>query len=252
MSIHTFSENVARLEPSATLALAARARQLKADGMPVIDLSAGEPRFAAPEFAAEAAIEAIRAGRTGYPPTPGLPELRSAVARYLEETTAAADVDPGGVLVGAGVKQPLFNCCYALFGSGDDVLVPAPYWPSYPAIVGLAGARPVVVHTRWEDEFALSVDQLEAARTPATRGLMLNSPSNPSGAVYDLARLTEILAWARTHDIWVLSDEIYRRLSYGPTTAPSVFDVEERGERVVLLDGVSKAFCMPGFRIGFA
>jgi aspartate/methionine/tyrosine aminotransferase len=246
-----FSVNVAQLEPSATLALAARARQLKAEGVPVVDLSAGEPKFPAPGFAMRAAMDAIAAGRTGYPPTPGLPELREAVSQYLEETTSRGPIDPTGVLVGAGVKQALFNCSYALFGPGDEVQIPAPYWPSYTAIVQLAGATPVIVDSTWNDGFLVDVDQLEAARTDRTRGLFLNSPGNPTGAVYDTTTLTAILEWADRHGIWVLSDEIYRRLGY-VDAVPSVFDVDGVPERVVLLDGISKAFCMPGFRIGYA
>ncbi|WP_419162072.1 pyridoxal phosphate-dependent aminotransferase [Candidatus Palauibacter sp.] len=246
-----FSSNVAQLEASPTLALAARARKLKADGVDVVDLSAGEPQYPAPAYAARAGIRAVEEGKTGYPPTAGLPELRDAIARYLRETTASATVDPASVIVGAGVKQALFNCCYALFEPGHEVLVPAPYWPSYPAIVGLSGAEPVVIDTGWDTAFLPSVEDLEAARTPHTRGLMLNSPGNPTGAVIPGDLLRDILMWADRHGIWVLSDEIYRRLSYdGP--APSVFDVAERGERTVLLDGLSKAFCMPGFRIGYA
>ena len=250
--LHTeFSSNVAHLEASATLALAARARKLKAEGVPVIDLSAGEPQYPAPRFAARAGIRAVEAGKTGYPPTLGLPELREAIARYLSETTGADSVDPGSVIVGAGVKQSLFNCCYALFGAGDEVLMPSPYWPSYPAIVRLAGADPVVVATGWNAGFLPCVADLEAARTGRTRGLLLNSPGNPTGAVIPRGLLRDILRWAARHGIWVLSDEIYRRLAYG-RPSPSVFDITERGERTVLLDGMSKAFCMPGFRIGYA
>ena len=250
--LHTeFSSNVAHLEASATLALAARARKLKAEGVPVVDLSAGEPQYPAPRFAARAGIRAVEAGKTGYPPTLGLPELREAIARYLSETTTAGEVDPGSVIVGAGVKQSLFNCCYALFGAGDEVLMPSPYWPSYPAIVRLAGADPVVVETGWDAGFLPSVADLEAARTGRTRGLLLNSPGNPTGAVIPRGLLRDILRWAERHGIWVLSDEIYRRLAYGQPS-PSVFDITERGERTVLLDGMSKAFCMPGFRIGYA
>lgn len=246
-----FSPNVARLEPSATLALAARARELKASGVPVIDLSAGEPRYRSPEFAARAGIASIEAGRTGYPPTPGIPELREAVVRYLSETTAATELAPSAVLVSAGVKQALFNCCYCLFGPGDEVLIPAPYWPSYTTIVELAGATPVVVDSDWASGFLVDPDRLEAARTPRTRGLMLNSPGNPSGAVYDAGRLAAIASWSERHGLWVLSDEIYRRLSY-EHAAPSLFDLPDVPPRSVLLDGVSKAFCMPGWRIGYA
>lgn len=247
-----FSPNIASLKPSATLALAARARQMQADGRSLVDLSAGEPAFDTPAYAAEAGIAAIREGRTGYPPTQGIPALRRAVASYLDETTAHPLVDPDCVLVGAGVKQALFNCIFCLFGRDDEVLVPAPYWPTYPTLVELAGATPVVVETRWEDGFQLETELLEAARTDRTRGLLINSPGNPTGAVYGGERLARILEWAGTHGIWVLADEIYRRLHYGDGPAPSVYDVPDRPEHVVLLDGVSKAFCMPGWRIGYA
>lgn len=248
-----FSDNVASLAPSATLALAARARELRAQGRSVVDLSAGEPQFGTPAYAADAGVRAIREGRTGYPPTQGIPALRSAIVSYLTETTAHPMAGEDEVLVSAGVKQALWNCIFCLFGEGDEVLVPAPYWPTYPALVRLAGARPVTVPSRWEEGFLLDPDALEARRTARTRGLLLNSPANPTGAVYGLERLAEILRWCGEHGIWVLSDEIYRRLHYldeGP--APSVWDVERRPERVVLLDGVSKAFCMTGWRIGFA
>lgn len=248
-----FSSNVHSLSPSATLALAARARKLRSEGRSVIDLSAGEPEFGTPAYAAEAGIRAIREGHTGYPPTRGIPELRRAIAAYLAETTARPEGDEGNVIVSAGVKQALWNCLFCLFGPGDEVLVPAPYWPTYPALVELAGARPVVVSARWEDGFLLDVDALETGRTERTRGLLLNSPANPTGAVYERPRLERILGWCGEHGIWALSDEIYRRLHHaGDGPAPSVWDVADRPEHVVLLDGVSKAFCMTGWRIGFA
>ncbi len=248
-----FSTNVASLVPSATLEVRARAKHLQAEGRSIMDLSAGEPSFATPEVAVQAALEAIREGRaTGYPPTPGIPELRKAAVQYLGETTAHPSGDASCVLVSAGVKQALFNVAYCLFQDGDEVLVPSPYWPSYLAIVELARARPVVAPTRWEDGFQLDLDVLESLRTPRTKGLLLNSPSNPAGHVYETALLAEVCRWAERHDIWILSDEIYRRLYYRGGSAPSVFDVPQRSERVILLDGVSKAFSMPGWRIGYA
>lgn len=247
-----FSPNIASLRPSATLALAARARRLAEEGRSIVDLSAGEPAFGTPAYAAEAGIRAIREGHTDYPPTQGIPALRRAIVDYLRETVARAPDDPATVLVSAGVKQALFNAVYCLFGPGDEVLVPAPYWPTYPTLVELAGATPVVVETAWEEGFQLEVDALERARTDRTRGLLLNSPGNPTGAVYGRDRLARILSWAGEHDLWVLSDEIYRRLHFADGPAPSVFDVEDRPERVVLFDGVSKAFCMTGWRIGYA
>jgi len=247
-----YSDNVAALTPSATLAITARAKEMRAEGRSIIDLSAGEPSFPTPEVAAEGAAASVRAGRTGYPPTPGVPELRQGVTRYLDETCSFAPDDPSGVLVSAGVKQGLFNLCFCLFGAGDEVLVPAPFWTSYIAVVELARARPVVVPTEFEQGFGLSVDLLEAQRTENTRGLFLNSPSNPSGMAMDLRTLEEICAWAGEHGIWVLSDEIYRRLYYEGESAPSVFDVKDRPDHIVSLDGMSKAFSMPGWRIGWS
>jgi aspartate aminotransferase len=252
VSIVRFSRNVDSLVPSATLALRARAKRMQAEGHSVIDLSAGEPSFATPAVATEAALRSIHDGRgTGYPPTPGVPELREAAARYVEETTAHPSED-AAVLVSAGVKQALFNLAYCLFEDGDEVLVPAPYWPTYLAVVELAGAAPVVVPTPWQRAFRIDLEELERLRTPRTRGLFLNSPANPSGHVYDRGLLEDLCAWAARNDIWILSDEIYRRLYYRGEAAPSVFDVPERSHKVVLLDGVSKTFSMPGWRIGFA
>lgn len=247
-----FSSNVASLRPSATLALAARARALRAEGRSVVDLSAGEPYFETPAFAAKAGIEAVEAGKTGYPPTPGIPELRDAIARYLSSTTAHGSTGPEQVLVSAGVKQALFNCVFCLFGPGDEVLVPAPYWTSYLPQIELAGATPVVVATSWDDGSLATVEALEAARTEATRGLVLNSPGNPSGSVYALGELAEIASWAREHGIWILSDEIYRRLHFGEGSAPSVLDLDSRPQRTLVFDGVSKCFSMTGWRVGFA
>lgn len=247
-----FSQNVATLEPSATLALAARARALREEGRSIVDLSAGEPVWGTPDYAAEAGIRAVREGRTGYPPTPGIPELRRAVVRYVAATTAAAEPDPEQVMVSAGVKQALFNCIFTLFGPGDEVLVPAPFWTSYLPQVRLARAEPVVVETRWEEAFRPDPEQLERRRTPATRGLVLNSPGNPTGSVYDRSLLEEIAAWADRHGIWILSDEIYRRMHFDPGPAPSLHDLPDMPRRTVVLDGVSKAFSMTGWRIGWA
>lgn len=247
-----FSLNVARLEPSPTLAITARARAMQAEGRAVANLSAGEPSFPTPEPAARGAEAAVAAGRTGYPPTAGLPELREAVARYTVETSSVADVDPASIVVSAGVKQAIFNLVYCLFQDGDEVMLPAPYWPSYTAIVHLSRARPVDVRLDWSDGFRLTAEALEAHRTDRTRGVILNSPSNPCGAVASEADLAGVLEWAGEHGIWVLSDEIYRRLHYAPGPAPSVLDVADRPDHVIAMDGMSKTFSMPGWRIGWA
>jgi len=247
-----FSKNVASLVPSATLAISARAKQMRAAGESVIDLSAGEPSFPTPEVGIEAGVAYVRSGKAGYPPTQGISALRSAVASYVNESTVHAEVEPANVLISAGVKQALFNACYCLFESGDEVLVPAPYWPTYQAIIGLAGATPVVVPTAWESGFRIDIEALERLRSPATRGLFLNSPGNPSGEVYDTDLMAEVSAWAATNEVWIISDEIYRRLYFEGDSAPSIYDVPHDRGRVVHLDGISKAFSMPGWRIGYA
>lgn len=247
-----FSPNVDVLEPSATLGFAARARALKAAGKSIVDLSAGELAFPTPRFASQAGIRAIEEGRTKYPPTPGVPELRSAAAAYLDETTAHAPADPSRILVSAGVKQALFNCLYCLFGSGDEILVPTPTWPTYETAVALTGATPILVPTSWEEGFRVTLEALDGARSERTRGLIINSPSNPTGGIYPVELIEELVRWCGRHGIWLLSDEIYRRLYYSGPAAPSVYDVEGRPDHVILLDGVSKAFAMTGWRIGFA
>lgn len=247
-----FSTNVASLVPSATLAISARAKRMRAAGESVIDLSAGEPSFLTPQVGIEAGVEFVRSGKAGYPPTPGIPALRSAVASYVNATTTLARVEPADVLISAGVKQALFNAAFCLFESGDEVLVPAPYWPTYLAIVELSGATPVVVPTDWANGFRIDVSDLDRLASPATRGLFLNSPSNPSGDVYDRDLMAEVAAWAAANDVWIISDEIYRRLYYDGDSAPSIYDVPHDSDRVVHLDGVSKAFSMPGWRIGYA
>ena len=225
---------------------------MRAAGESVIDLSAGEPSFPTPSAGVSGSVDFIRTGETGYPPTHGIPALRSAVSAYVNETTEHGQVEAANVLVSAGVKQALFNVSFCLFGAGDEVLIPVPYWPSYLAIVELAGATPVAVPTDWEDGFQIDLGVLEGLRTPATRGLFLNSPSNPSGDVYDRALMGQMADWAAANGIWIISDEIYRRLYYDGDSATSILDVPHDRDFVVHLDGISKAFSMPGWRIGYA
>ncbi|HUF51937.1 MAG TPA: pyridoxal phosphate-dependent aminotransferase [Longimicrobiales bacterium] len=246
------SQNIRELQPSATLAVAALCRQLKAAGKDVLDLSAGEPDFRTPDFAAHAGIAAIEQGSTHYPPVPGIAPLRAAIAAHLTRTTGKS-IDPAGIVVSTGAKQALFNACFALFGPDDDVLVPAPYWTSYPEILQLARARCITVTGDADNAHKVDTALLEAARTPATRGLLLNSPSNPTGAVYTLDELDAIVRWAHTHELWIISDEIYGRLCYTSERAASVLDLDESLlERTVIVDGVSKSFAMTGWRIGFS
>ncbi|MFW5947443.1 MAG: aminotransferase class I/II-fold pyridoxal phosphate-dependent enzyme, partial [Gemmatimonadota bacterium] len=206
-----FSENVRKLEPSATIAVSSLAKELAARGRDIINLSAGEPDFPTPSFISDAAIEAIRGGRTRYTPAPGLPELRKAIATALGEAHGVG-VSPAGVVVSAGAKQALFNAMFVLVGPGDRVLVPVPYWTSYPEIVQLARGEPVPVQGREDRGYRVTPEELEAAWDPSVRALLLNSPSNPSGAVYRLEELEAIAAWAGDRGVRIISDEIYARL----------------------------------------
>lgn len=246
------SPNIEELTGSATLAIASLCKELRAQGREVLDLSAGEPDFRTPAFAAQAGVAAIEQGFTHYTPVPGLPELRAAIAGRLARTHGRP-VQPASIVVSAGAKQALFNACFSLFGPGDDVLVPVPYWTSYPEIVRLARARPVLVHPAGDAGHRIDVRALEDAVTPATRGLILNSPSNPTGLVYSLAELREVLEWAVGRGITVISDEIYGRICFDADRAPGLLDLEDHLlESVVIVDGASKAFAMTGWRVGYS
>jgi aspartate aminotransferase len=252
------SSNIASLRPSATIAVSTLARTLKAEGRDIVDLSAGEPDFPTPSWISDAAIEGIRAGKTRYTPAPGTPELRRAVAESLGRTAAPGwSLTPESVVVTSGAKQALFNACFALFGPGDEVLIATPYWTSYPEIVALAQATPVFVAGAEADGFKVSPVELEAARTPRTRGLILCSPSNPTGVVYGRDELRAVARWARDHGIALISDEIYRHIYFGEgdgALAPGILELDpgDVGADWVLIDGVSKAYAMTGWRIGYS
>ena len=245
------SENVRRIEASSTLAIAALCRELRAKGRDVLDLGVGEPDFRTPEFIAQAGIASIEQGMTQYPPVSGIPALRNAIAKFYG-ADAPQPLDPNGIVVTSGAKQALFNACFTLFGPGDEVLLPAPYWTSYPALIRLARAEPRIIETSAEAGFLVTVDQLEAARTDRTRGIIINSPSNPTGAVYPAEQLRAIATWARANKVWLISDEIYGRICFSAPRAPSLLDVIDSMENVVVVDGASKAFAMTGWRLGFS
>lgn len=249
-----FSRNIEKLQPSATIAVSTLAKRLKAEGRDIIDLSAGQPDFDTPAFISEAGIQGIRNGGTRYTPVPGMPVLREAIAEFLSNR-AGRTLDADGVVVSSGAKQSLFNAVFCLFGPGEEVMVGTPYWTSYPQMVALSRAEPVFVSGSPDRDLKLTPEDLDRAKTERTRGLMLSTPSNPTGAVYSADELRAILAWARDNDVWLLSDEIYREIYFGDDgeSAPSILDFapEEMG-KVVLIDGVSKAFAMTGWRIGFA
>ncbi len=249
----TFSSNIAQLQPSATLAVSSLAKRLRSEGRDIIDLSAGEPDFDTPSFISDRGIEGIRSGQTRYTPASGALELRAAIALHIG-ALAGREIDPGDVVVTSGAKQALFNAVFVLFGPGDDVLVATPYWTSYPQMVYLARAEPVFVRGAEQNDFRLTPADLEAAATDRTRGLILCSPGNPTGAVYSAEELEAVARWAKERGIWLIADEIYRRIYYGSDqrAAPSILELpEDTLGPFVLVDGVSKSFAMTGWRIGF-
>jgi aspartate aminotransferase len=247
----TTARRMASLEPSATLAMAARAAAMTAAGTAVIDLSVGEPDFPTPDHICRAAEAAIRAGKTKYTPAAGIPQLRQAVADDYGRRTGLT-IKPTQVVVSNGAKHSLHNVFTALLNEGDEVIVPTPYWVSYAELIKLAGARPVLVQTRIEDDFKLRPEALRRAITPRTRMLLLCSPSNPTGVVYDAAELAALADIAIESDLAVVSDEIYDQLVFDGRSSPS-FPTLRPGlaERTVVVAGVSKTYSMTGWRIGW-
>lgn len=251
----SYSQNIAALQPSATIAVSTLAKKLAAEGRDIIDLSAGEPDFDTPSWISDAAVAGIRAGKTRYTPVPGIPELRNAIAKaHLQGAAPGWNLKGENVVVGAGAKQVLFNACFSLFGPGDEVLVAGPYWTSYPEIVGLARADAVPVFGEESRGFRLTPADLDRVKTPRTKGLIICSPSNPSGAVYPIEELRAVARWARDNNVWLLSDEIYRLICFSEGGKPAAGLLDLAPEDVgpyVLIDGVSKSFAMTGWRIGY-
>lgn len=247
------SPNVEKLKPSATIAVSTLAKKLAAEGRDIINLSAGEPDFDTPTFISDGAVEGIRAGHTRYTPPAGIPALRAAIAARLSER-GEVDAVPEGVVVTAGAKQALFNAIFTLFGPGDEVLVAAPYWTTYPALVEIARAEPVTVFGDAENGFKITRSHLESVATDATRGLILNTPCNPTGAVYSASELASIAGWCRDWDVVLISDEIYRTIHHdADEPAPGLLSLSPDAlGRYVLVDGASKGFAMTGWRIGFS
>jgi aspartate aminotransferase len=241
------------MEESPTMAVDAKAKQLKAAGEPVIGFGAGEPDFPTPDHIVAAAQEAAADPATHrYTPAAGLPALREAVAAATS-ATAEADVSPGEVLITNGGKHALYTVFMALVDPGDEVLVPAPYWVSYPEQIKLSGGVPVAVPTGKETGFRVSVEQLEELRTERTKALVFVSPSNPTGAVYPADEIAAIGAWAVEHGIWVITDEIYQHLVYGDTAFTSLLaTTPEARERTVVVNGVAKSYAMTGWRVGWS
>ena len=246
------SARIGAIAESATLAVDAKAKALKAAGRPVIGFGAGEPDFPTPDYIVEAAVAACRDPRWHrYTPAGGLPELKAAIAAKTLRDSGFA-VDAGQVLVTNGGKQALYNAFAALLDPGDEVLLPAPYWTTYPESIQLAGGVPVIVQTDETTGYRASIDQLEAALTPATKMLVFVSPSNPTGAVYPPAEVEAIGRWALERGLWVVTDEIYEHLVYGDASFSSMPAlVPELADRCVVVNGVAKTYAMTGWRVGW-
>ncbi len=252
MTSPRISRRVSAIAESATLAVDARARALKAQGRPVIGFGVGEPDFDTPPAIVEAAVRAARDPRYHhYSPVAGLPELREAIAAVTWRDDGYR-CDARQVLVTNGGKQAVYQAFATLLDPGDEVLVPTPYWTTYPEAIRLAGGVPVLVTADEAQGYRVDVEQLEAARTERTKVLLFVSPSNPTGAVYDPAQTRALGAWAAEHDLWVLTDEIYQHLTYGNTPFTSVAAAApEIGDRLVILNGLAKAYAMTGWRVGW-
>ena len=246
------AESLGRIQPSPTIAVTSKARELKAAGRDVIGLGAGEPDFDTPDNIKDAAIKAIKAGHTKYTAVEGIPELRAAIAAKFKRENNL-DYGPAQTFVAPGGKTVIYNALLATLNPGDEVIVPAPYWVSYPDIALLGGARPVVIETTLESGFRLTPQALDKAITPKTKWLIFNQPSNPTGACYtreQLKALTDVLM--KHPHVWVLTDDMYEHLVYGGFKFTTVLEVEPGlYERTLTMNGVSKAYAMTGWRIGY-
>jgi len=244
------SKRMTRLSPSMTFAMNQKSNELKAKGIDVVNMSLGEPDFDTPEHIKSAAVQAIGKGYTHYTPVPGALSLKEAISGKLKKENGL-EYDPSEVVVSNGAKQSICNVIMALIDEGDEVIIPAPYWVSYPQMVLLAGGTPVHIDASIEQGFKITPDQLEKAITPKTRMIILCSPSNPTGAVYSQQELDALAQVVLRHeDLYVLSDEIYEHLNYIGAHA-SIAACEGMRERTVIVNGVSKAYAMTGWRIGF-
>ena len=247
------ADTLSRVKPSATIAVTQKARELKNAGRDIIGLGAGEPDFDTPDNIKNAAIDAIRRGETKYPPVSGIPALREAItAKFKRENNL--EYAPAQTIVGTGGKQILFNALMATLNPGDEVVIPSPYWVSYPEMVAICGGTSVFAPTSIENGFKLSPEALERAITPRTKWLMLNSPSNPSGAAYAETELRTLAAVLLKHpQVWVLTDDMYEHLVFGDFVFKTIAEVEPQlYSRTLTMNGVSKAYAMTGWRIGYA
>ncbi|HEX7064131.1 MAG TPA: pyridoxal phosphate-dependent aminotransferase [Bacillales bacterium] len=246
------SERVKTLTPSSTLAITAKANELKAEGHNVIGLGAGEPDFNTPEHIIEAAYKAAKEGHTKYTPSGGLPQLKKDITEKFHRDLGL-DIESGQIFVGTGAKHVLYTLFQAVLDPGDEVVIPAPYWVSYTEQVKLAGGKPVIVETEEKNDFKMSPEELESAITDKTKALIVNSPSNPTGMLYNADELRALGDICLKHDVLIVSDEIYDRLIYDGASHVSIAQLSpELKKQTILVNGVSKTYSMTGWRIGYA
>ena len=239
------------ISPSLTLAISAKAKAMKAAGEPVVSFGVGEPDFNTPEHIVNAAKSALDNGQTKYTPSSGLLPLRKAICEKFKKDNGL-DYEPSQIIVSNGAKHSIFNACYAVLEEGDEVIIPAPYWLTYPEVVKVCGATPVYIECKKENKFKFSPADLEAAITPNTKMLIFNSPSNPTGAVYTEEEVRAIAKVCEAHDIFVLSDEIYEKLCYNGVKPFSIAACSEKmKDLTITVNGVSKTYAMTGWRVGY-
>ncbi len=245
------SSHAVQLTPSLTLAIDSKAKAMRAEGIDVCGFGAGEPDFDTPEHIKEAAIKALQEGFTKYTPSAGLPELRTAISEKFAADNQV-DYKPNQVIVSNGAKQSCYNAILACCEPGDEVIIPAPYWLSYPDMVKLVGADPVIVPTRAENSYKMTAEEFENAMTPRTKMVILNSPGNPTGSVYTREELEALVEVALTEDIFILSDEIYEKLIYDDASHVSPASLsKEAYDLTITVNGFSKAYAMTGWRLGY-
>ncbi len=245
------SSTAVQLTPSLTLAIDSKAKAMRAEGIDVCGFGAGEPDFDTPEHIKEAAIKALQEGFTKYTPSAGLPELRTAISEKFSKDNGI-DYKPNQVIVSNGAKQSCFNAILACCEPGDEVIIPAPYWLSYPDMVKLVGAEPVIVQTKASNAYKMTAEEFENAMTPRTKMVIINSPGNPTGSVYTREELEALVEVALTEDIFILSDEIYEKLIYDDASHVSVASLsKEAYDLTITVNGFSKAYAMTGWRLGY-
>ena len=247
-----FSEKVEQMLPSLTLAITAKAKKMKAEGIDVIGFGAGEPDFNTPLNIQDAAIDAMRKGLTRYTPSSGIPELKKAIVKKFKDDNEL-DYAENQIIISTGAKQCLSNVFQAILNPGDEILVPTPYWVSYPELIKLYYGVPVFVECKKEDNFKYNLEALKKALTDKTKAILINSPNNPTGVIYNKEELISIAEFAKEHNLLIISDEIYEKLIYGHNEHISIASISEDAyKRTIVINGVSKAYAMTGWRIGYA